>query len=247
MARRVMSESGYYHICVKSAGQIALFEDDGDRRYFLRLLKEASEKHGATIIAWVLMSDHVHLIAEFYPDTTAITPFMYYLDKRYAVYFNRKTGRSGGLQKAAYWSKPIENDAQLIATTYYLHMNPERAGIADMRSYHWSSYQEYAGKHWVVDTSVILDLFGSFDAFDAYQGSDADVVRRNLYRSVHDRDVLSHAMRITGASTSGELRKLPVEKRNESIVRLRRTGATVKQIARTFGIGTATVSRILRA
>ena len=51
MPRRSLSESGYYHVVVRSAGKVALFEDDADRRCYLRLLKEAREKTGARIMS----------------------------------------------------------------------------------------------------------------------------------------------------------------------------------------------------
>ena len=44
MARRKLSESGYYHVTSRSAGQIALFEDDNDRRAYLRLVKTARDR-----------------------------------------------------------------------------------------------------------------------------------------------------------------------------------------------------------
>ena len=76
MPRRSLSESGYYHVVVRSAGKVALFEDDADRRCYLRLLKEAREKTGARIIAWVLMTNHVHLVVDFGESSSAISAFM---------------------------------------------------------------------------------------------------------------------------------------------------------------------------
>ena len=120
----------------------------------------------------------------------------------YSKYFNARTGREGTLFQGGFWSKPIADDAQLIATVYYVHMNPETAGIAPMREYHWSSYQEYAGTHWVVDTSVLLGYFGSFEAFDAYEGSPRDVVwdatRLDNDTRLQDEDALALAMRLAG-------------------------------------------------
>lgn len=251
MAKRAVSKSGYYHIVVRSAGQIALFEDDADRRRYLKLLKAARDATGARIIAWVLMTNHVHLVVDFGDRPDAISDFMFRLDSPYSRYFNAKTGRAGTLFEGNFWSKPIVNDAQLITTVYYVHMNPEAAGIAPMRDYHWSSYQEYAGLNWVVDTSVMLDLFGSFEAFDAYGGAPADVVRdptRDTFDShAQDGDVLAYAMELADVNTSNELRLLPRHRRDELIRRLSSQGVKGKVIARTLGIGPATVSRVLHS
>ena len=65
MPRRTLSETGWYHITTRSAGQIALFEDDADRKKYLALMKAALNETKASLIAWVLMTDHVHLIVDF--------------------------------------------------------------------------------------------------------------------------------------------------------------------------------------
>jgi|UPI0005094847 REP element-mobilizing transposase RayT len=250
MPRRSLSESGYYHVVVRSAGKVALFEDDADRRCYLRLLKEAREKTGARIIAWVLMTNHVHLVVDFGESSSAISAFMSKVNWSYSKYFNARTGREGTLFQGGFWSKPIADDAQLIATVYYVHMNPETAGIAPMREYHWSSYQEYAGTHWVVDTSVLLGYFGSFEAFDAYEGSPRDVVwdatRLDNDTRLQDEDALALAMRLAGVKTSSELRGIHRPKRDEIIHLMSNHGVSGKTIARTWGLGTSTVSRILR-
>jgi len=246
MVRRKLSETGWYHITTRSAGQIALFEDDDDRRKYLSLLKEASISSNARVIAWVLMTDHVHLVVDFGENPLEISSFMYAIDLPYSKYFNAKTGRSGTLFQGDFWSKPILTDKQLVATVHYVHMNPEKAGMASMRTYRWSSYREYAGMHWVVDTSTVLDSFGGFEQFDAFEGSSKDVVRRTRRETLQDGDVLELALELARVETSDDLRKLPMDVRNRLISELSARGASARKIARTLGIGNATVSRLLR-
>ncbi len=245
MARRKLSESGYYHVTSRSAGQIALFEDDNDRRAYLRLVKTARDREHIRIIAWVLMTDHTHLIVDCADRPESVSNFMHIVDARYTRYFNARTGRSGTLFQGVFWSKPIVDDAQLIATVHYVHMNPQAAHICGMRDYRWSSYREYAGLHWMVDTSTVIGLFGSFEAFDAYEGSPADVVRRKRSKTEEDGDLLAMAIAMANVQSSAELRLLPRTRRNELIRMIRAEGATIRQIARTFGIGVSTVSRVL--
>lgn len=246
MAKRTMSETGLYHITARAAGKIALFEDDNDRRKYLRLLKAARDSTEARVVAWVLMTDHIHLVVDFGEHPGAIADFMFQIDSPYSRYFNAKTGREGTLFQGNFWSKPIANDAQLMATVYYVHMNPEAAGIAPMREYHWSSYQEYAGTHWVVDTSMLLEMFGSFDAFDSYVGSPWNVVSDEISAKPQDGDVLARAIELADVDNSSELRSLPPARRNELIRILHSEGLNGKMIARSLGIGTMTVSRALR-
>lgn len=62
-ARRV-SESGYYHVILCGDGKRRIFEDDDDRREFLKLLSEQVVNRGVDIIAWCLMDNHVHLVVQ---------------------------------------------------------------------------------------------------------------------------------------------------------------------------------------
>ena len=250
MPQRKLSETGWYHVTSRTAGQIALFEDDSDRKRFLTLLKRAHELHDVRIIAWMLMTDHVHLVVDVGDNPQTVSRFMHDINQPYSWYFNSKTGRTGTLFQGTFWSKPILSEAQLVATVHYVHMNPERAGMASMRSYRWSSYREYAGTHWIVDTAPVIEVFGSFEAFDAYQGSPRCVVRKGAEALLQDEDkddiTLVKAMQLSGVKSSDELRKLPVDKRNELIRILAADGASTRKIARAFGIGHMTVSRALK-
>lgn len=243
--RRTYSESGYYHVTVRTAGQIALFEDDEDRKVLVSLLKRAKDEHGVCILAWVFMTDHFHLVIDVGENAKAVSPFMHSVNRAYARYFNEKTNRTGALVQSKYWSKPIADDAQLIATVYYVHRNPEAVGMCPMRSWRWSSYREYAGMAEIADTGKILEMFGGFAAFDAYAGSTDNVVSRRTQRRYQDDDVLEHAIELAGVKSSSELRGLPRKRRNGIIVELYASGAAVRQIARTFGIGVGTVSRAI--
>lgn len=246
MPQRKLSETGCYHITTRAAGQVALFEDDDDRKRYLRLLREVRDAVKAKVIAWVLMTDHVHLVIDFGDSPSVISDFMHYIDARYTRYFNAKTERSGTLFQGAFWSKPILSDSQLVATVHYVHMNPEAAGVASMRTYRWSSYREYAGTHWVVDTSLVLGFFGSFESFDSYEGSGKDVVRKRRGEEMQDGDVLALALDIAQVETSAELRALSRDLRNNVIQQLGERNITTRRIARTFGIGASTVARILK-
>ena len=246
MAQRIAGETGYYHAVTRTAGQIALFEDDDDRRTYLRIMRSARDETDVSIIAWVLMTDHVHLVLDSHQSIDALRRFMYLLNKTYARYFNVKTDRTGHLFQGNFWSKPISNERQLIATVYYIHQNPETAGIMPFRDYRWSSYQEYAGKHWVVDTKTVLDIFGSFEAFDAYRGSPDDVIRPANARRT-DEEVLALALQVSSCSTSGELRTLPTGERNRVVRILHGQGIGARAISRAFGIGASTVSRIVKS
>lgn len=244
---REVSESGYYHVVTRSVGGIPIFEDDADRRKYLILMRRFRDELGVRIIAWVLMGNHVHLILDC-GEGELPTEFMRKLDIAYAYYFRKKTLHKGHLFQADYWSKPISNDSQLISTVDYIHRNPERAGIGSMAGYHWSSMQEYLGKVWVVDTSIMLSLMGSVENMISFMGRADDVVS---WSNCHgkstktDDQVLLDALATSGLRQSSSLRELSSERRRRTMRTLVDRGATQDQVARVFGVSKATVSRVL--
>lgn len=245
---REISETGYYHVVTRTVGGIPLFEDDKDRKRYLFLLKKYHDELGIRIIAWVLMNNHVHLVLDCGEDANP-TPFMRRLDIAYAAYFRAKTDHKGHLFQEDYWSKPILNDEQLISTVDYVHRNPERACIASMTGYRWSSMQEYLGKLWVVDTSIILELMGNVESLVAFVGRMDDVVRmrdKDVPRQkLTDDEALLLAKQMAGVETSSELRSRDVKLRPKLMSKLAENGVTQRQIANVFGISKSTVSRLL--
>ncbi len=241
---REMSETGFYHLVTRGVGKMVIFEDDKDRRFYLRLLKKyASEEH-VRIIAWVLMSNHVHLVVGMERDGLP-SRFMSRLNTTYAMYFKERTEHVGHVFQSRYWSGSIGDDEQLVATVDYIHRNPERAGLASREEYHWSSYQEYLGKHWVVDTSLILEILGSLEGFRAYQGCDEIAVRCGTRPSLDDDQVLDIAAGIAGLDTSGAVRSLDESELGHVCRALASYGVSERQLARVLGRGRRVIHRLL--
>ena len=61
---RIRPESGFYHVIFRGNGKQLLFESDEDRACFLSLLKEKVLGQGISLIAWCLMSNHIHLLLD---------------------------------------------------------------------------------------------------------------------------------------------------------------------------------------
>ena len=124
-ARR-SSESGYYHVMLRGNGRQVIFEDDLDRREFLRELSETMAQSGVSIVAWCLMSNHVHLLLA--DEQGSLSTAVHHLATRYARHFNRRTGHVGSVFDGRFKSVPVESDVQLLAAVRYIHENPVRAG-----------------------------------------------------------------------------------------------------------------------
>ena len=137
---------GYpHHIVQRGNNRQAIFSGPPDYRMMLALLEENSKKFGVALHAYVLMSNHFHLLAT--PSSADGLPrMMQAVGRRYVRYFNDSQQRSGTLWEGRYRSTVIETDSYLLACMAYIDLNPVRAGIVrEARDYPWSSHSHYIG------------------------------------------------------------------------------------------------------
>ena len=241
-ASRQYSESGLYHVVLRGNGKQFIFEDDSDRREFLQQLKAKTVAHGVSIIAWCLMSNHVHLLLE--DPKNSLSHFMHAISTAYARYFNDKSGHVGSVFQGRFASVPITGDGQLLQAVRYIHENPAKAGVAAVDEYRWSSYGEYMGRPGVADTKTVLNMVDGREGFLRFcQDGRFGAYHVRVTKRVSDEDALEVARDVLEGLEPVELKKMTREKRDAALRSLRTAGMTVKQIERLTGIGHNTISR----
>ena len=120
--------------------QVCFFAKE-DYRFYLEWLHEHAGKNGCRLHAYVLMTNHVHLLISA-ENTEAPGALMKALGQRYVQYVNRVYRRSGTLWEGRYRSCPIQEEAYLLACQRYIELNPVRAGMVEHPGeYRWSSYR----------------------------------------------------------------------------------------------------------
>ncbi len=129
------------HVIVRGINREPIFYDDADCRYYISKLKEALIKHNCSLHAYVLMTNHVHLLLT--PETEqSISKAIQMLDRYYVQYFNSTYGRTGSLWEGRYKSTLIDSEQYLLSCYRYIELNPVRAQMVDHPSeYPWSSYR----------------------------------------------------------------------------------------------------------
>ncbi|CAA0114175.1 Uncharacterised protein [Halioglobus japonicus] len=129
-----------HHIIQRGNNRADCFFENADRVRYLEFLAEASVKNRVAIHAYVLMTNHVHLLVS--PDTPeSCGKMMQSLGRRYVRLINDRYKRSGTLWEGRYKSTLVDTDAYFFAVSRYIEMNPVRAGIATApQEYPWSSY-----------------------------------------------------------------------------------------------------------
>jgi putative transposase len=139
---------GYpHHIIQRGNNRQAIFAASADYEVLLAMLEEHAGKAGVAIHAYVLMSNHFHLLAT--PETAEGIPgLMQAVGRRYVRYFNQRQGRTGTLWEGRYKSTLIQAERYLLACMVYIDLNPVRAGLVrDPADYPWSSHNHYVGHH----------------------------------------------------------------------------------------------------
>lgn len=163
MARplRIEFPDAVYHVTSRGNDRKAIFRDDIDRRKFIAFLGEAVERFGWSLTAWVLMTNHFHLVLQT-PEAN-LSQGMHWLNSSYVGWFNRRHKRAGHLYQGRFKSPLIEKETYLRDTLRYVVLNPVRAGmVVRPENYKWSSYRATAGLEvapaWL-DTKSTLALF----------------------------------------------------------------------------------------
>ena len=130
------------HVIVRGNNRAPIFGAEQDYRFYLEKLKQACDKHQCDVHAYVLMTNHVHLLMTPHSEQ-GISKAMQMLGRYYVQYFNHAYGRTGTLWEGRYKATLIDSERYLLTCYRYIELNPVRAeGMVDHPSeYPWSSYR----------------------------------------------------------------------------------------------------------
>lgn len=132
------------HVIQRGNNREPCFMADLDYVYYLDCLKEASQKYDCAVHAYVLMTNHVHLLVT--PrKRKGISRLMQSVGRRYVQYINYSYKRTGTLWEGRHKANLIQSERYLLTCYRYLELNPVRAGLVDRPGdYPWSSYRSHA-------------------------------------------------------------------------------------------------------
>ncbi len=143
MARmpRLYVEGCAQHVIQRGNNRSVCFYCDADYAFYLQKLKEAAQRCGVRVHAFVLMTNHVHLLVT--PgDASGVPRMMQSLGRCYVRYINITYQRTGTLWEGRYKSSLVSSDNYFLAVSRYIELNPVRAGmVAAPGAYPWSSYR----------------------------------------------------------------------------------------------------------
>ena len=133
-----------HHITQRGNRRGDVFFTDEDRQVYLAWLQSYCEQHDVDILAYCLMTNHIHLV--LVPNAEdGLQRVLKPLHMRYAQRVNRAQGWKGHLWQGRFFSSPLD-DTYLLAATRYVERNPIRVGLVDRaEDYRWSSAAAHCG------------------------------------------------------------------------------------------------------
>lgn len=133
-----------HHVIQRGNNRSPCFFAEEDYRFYLRCLHEGADRYECAIHAYVLMTNHVHLLVSPAGEE-ALSLLMRYLGSRYVQYVNCVYQRTGTLWEGRFKSSLIDSARYLLTCYRYIELNPVRARMAaSPTDYPWSSYRYHA-------------------------------------------------------------------------------------------------------
>ena len=132
------------HIVQRGNDRQPCFFSDADHHRYLGELREIVLREGCAVHAYVLMTNHVHLLMT--PAASGqVARVMQALGRRYVRYINDRYRRTGTLWEGRYKACLVDRETYLLRCYRYIELNPVRAQmVADADDYPWSSFASNA-------------------------------------------------------------------------------------------------------
>jgi putative transposase len=165
------------HVIQRGNNRQACFFADQDYQFYLQCLSEAASKHHCAVHAYVLMTNHVHLLLTPATEDSA-SRVMQSIGRRYVQYVNLTYRRSGTLWEGRFKASLVQAEDYLLGCYRYIELNPVRAGtVSAPEAYRWSSHRIHIG---LAPNRFVTDhpLFDSLGA--------SDEQRHKAYRALFD-------------------------------------------------------------
>jgi putative transposase len=133
-----------YHVVQRGHNRNNCFYDEVDKACYLSILETYLATCQVQLHAFVLMSNHVHLLMTA-QQNGAISRLMQNLGRDYVHYFNKRYYRVGTLWDGRFKDSLVDTDQYFLTCQRYIELNPVRAKMVDQPAdYHWSSYHANA-------------------------------------------------------------------------------------------------------
>jgi len=141
---RIEVPYGYYHVATRGNSKQRIVHDDHDRRLFFAHVARVRRRFDWTIVGYCLMTNHYHLVLQI--ADAGLSRGMCELNGGFAHAMNAALGRCDHLFGKRFWSRRLEQDAEVLTACRYVDRNPCSAEICgDPGEFVWSGYRAAVG------------------------------------------------------------------------------------------------------
>ena len=155
---REITKGAIYHVYQRGNNREFIFEKDESKKFFINQIIAYNKKFDFEILAFVIMSNHYHIIIKLNDDP--LSKIMFNINNVFAHYYNNENERTGHVFESRYQCIKVTSDAYLVWLLRYVHRNPIRARMVNkLEDYKWSSHNIYmTRKNSLVNSEFILDV-----------------------------------------------------------------------------------------
>lgn len=160
--RRIHVVGGIYHVIQRGNNKDFIFQEDKDKGFFIKQLKDFKKGMGYKVFGFALMNNHYHIILQILG--LPLNEIMHRINSKYSKYYNYKYERVGHVFQGRYAALFVQDENYLLSLLRYVHYNPVKARIVDnVIDYKWTSDYYYRSnlRNGFVDIDIILNMLSS--------------------------------------------------------------------------------------
>ena len=244
---RKISPIEIYHVVYRGSNKQRIFEDEDDYGKFLTVLRKYEPICGYKLIAYCLMSNHIHLLIQ--PGKTSLPRIFQRVIPSFVYWYNKKYERVGALFQNRFRSRPVNNSTQMLTVIRYIHQNPIKAAICNHPGqYQYSSYRDYFDND-LIDNSFVRSIVSDefFFSYNCTENDDQCLDIDDERPRIKDERASKIMQRLSGCSNVAQFQQLDVRVRNEVLYDMWMAGISISQANRITGISYGVIRKVIAA
>ena len=169
---RIKNNTKVFHVMIQGINQEYIFDEDVEKKTYLKYLKEKIKDKELQMISYCIMSNHAHFLI-YTDDVMQISKLMSQTNTKYAIYYNQRHNRCGFVFRSRYKAEEIVSYHHFLSCINYIHNNPVKAQMCKTPGeYKYSSYNEYKEKEILINKNKIIQIFKKYhmDISDIFNG-----------------------------------------------------------------------------
>ena len=244
---RKPSSLDIYHVVYRGVNKQRIFEDDDDYGKFMTVLRKYEPICEFKLIAYCLMSNHIHLLIK--PGKIPLARVFQRISPSFVYWYNKKYERVGALFQSRFRSRPVNSYSQLLIVIRYIHQNPVKAAVCNYPNrYKYSSYRNYFDND-LIDGSFVRSMVSDeyFFDFNCAENDDRCLDIDDEQPRMKDERAVKIMQRLSGCSNATEFQRLDEDIRNDVLYDMWMAGISFSQANRITGISYGLIRRVINS